>query len=240
MNDMAGQSPENRINTDILFDLTSEDNKVLSESELLHLVNFGQLSKAFDFPGVDGRVYKVYFSALWDDDYLDILQRTTKYAADPILRSRVMRRLKLFKSIQRIGTYDFSDADNFKAKRLLWSVICKMSDIMVQVLEARYNELELTNNMQVMDAVTALAEKIEATKPDELKVKNKEESSGESKSNPESEVSLAPYSAGQEHADLVAQMGRGQAAKVEEAVKAVETQVLPEDSNQVIVTPKKQ
>lgn len=39
---------------DILFDLTPEDDKSLQESDLLNLVNFGQLNKPVEVLGYDG------------------------------------------------------------------------------------------------------------------------------------------------------------------------------------------
>ena len=243
---MAGVQPENRINTDILFDLDSEDTKTLKESELLQLVNFGQLSKSYDFPGTDGKVYTVYFSVLWEDDYLDVLQKTTKYAADPILRSRVMRRLIVFKAIQRINTMDFSNPDDIAAKRLLWTALCRMSDIMVQSLEAQYKEMEAENQITVMEAIRVLSDKLEETKPSSLKkeVKDKDvvpKPVPEEKSaiTSESDAHFAPFSAGQEHAELVAQLSARQTSVVKEAVKAVETQVILDDTVPKVTSPKK-
>jgi hypothetical protein len=241
---MAGTQSEIKVNTDILFDLDLEDNKTLQESELLQLVNFGQLSKPYDFPGVDGKVYTVYFAVLWDDDYLDILQRTTKYAADPILRSRVMRRLIAFKSIQRINNIDFSNPNDVKSKRLLWTMICKMSDIMVQVLEARYKEMELENTMKVMDAMTAISEKMEATKPEGLKKTTTDKAPvapvAKEEVSADSDAHFAPFSAGNEHVALVEQMKAQQQGKLEDVAKAVETQVILDNKQPLVTSPKKQ
>lgn len=94
---------------DVLFDLTPEDDKVLQESDLLQLVNYGQMQKPIKVPGTDGRTYTIEMALLWDEDYIDILRKTSSYSSDPILRVRIMRRLKLYKSIQKIDSHEYSN-----------------------------------------------------------------------------------------------------------------------------------
>jgi hypothetical protein len=122
-----------------------------------------------------------------------------------------------------------------------------MSEVMVQVLEAKYKEMEFENNLKVMEATNALSEVMEATKPDSLKrtttdkapvvpVASKEENKEVSS---ESEAHFAPFSAGNEHAEFAKQMEARQAGAVSEVVKEVEKQVILDEVPVTITSPKK-
>lgn len=157
---MAGQLAAERERTrssDILFDLTPEDDKKLLESDLLDLINYGQVKKPIKVPGANGRTYEMELALLWDEDKIDILKKTMDYASDPILRNAILRRLKLYKAIQRIDKRDYSDPDNVSAKRELWAILSRLSDAQVEYLDTRYIEIELGRNMQMIDAVKALS-----------------------------------------------------------------------------------
>lgn len=169
---MAGKVAE-QVKTkspDILFDLAPEDDKKLRESDLLDLINYGQVQKEILVPGTNGREYKVEMALLWDEDYLDILKRTTSMAADSILRVKAMRRLKLFKSIQRIDDRDYSDPDDLVSQRELWAILCRLSDIQVEYIEGKYKEIEVERDVTVSVAVQELNQKLDETsltgKPD--------------------------------------------------------------------------
>jgi hypothetical protein len=154
-----------RKSPETLFDLTPEDEDKLRESDLLDLVNFGQVSKPVLVPGVNGRKYTVEISLLWDEDYIDILKKTMSYAADPLLRTRVLRRLKLHKAIQRIDAHDYSDSSDVASQRELWLILSKLSDSQVDVLGRHYEIIESERNVMVAQALELLNDALDATTP---------------------------------------------------------------------------
>jgi hypothetical protein len=167
---MAGELKGSHKSSDILFDLTPEDDKNLRESDLLDLVNHGQLTDTIDIPGLHGSVYHVRVSLLWDDDYIDILKRTTNYSNDPILRVKLLRKLKLHTAISGINDKDYSDKNDPRAQRELWLILSRLSDTHIEYIDKKYGELEFTRNMDVMDAMQQITEKFDKTSPN-----NKEE-----------------------------------------------------------------
>jgi hypothetical protein len=168
---MAGTLSESKkTSSDILFDLTPADDQKLQESDLLALVNFGQLTKPVEILGAKGKKYNITFAVLWDEDYIDVLRRTTQYATDPILRSRIMRRLIVFKAIQKIDDTDYA-VENEINRRLLWNMLCKLSDIQMLILEGKYKEIEYENQVVTMDGTFKIAEKLDNTLPSDLKDK---------------------------------------------------------------------
>lgn len=162
-----------------LFDLTPEDDRILSESELAQLVNYGQLQKTVKVPGVSGNIFSVEMALLWDEDHIDILQRTTSAANDPLLRVRLMRRLKLFKAIQKIDDYDFTNKEDPSSQRKLWTLLCRLADRLIEQLDALYNQIELERDLLVLTAMKQLTEGFTATMPPELKPKKAEHTSVE-------------------------------------------------------------
>ena len=50
---MAGILEESKKSPDILFDLTPEDDNSLRESDLLQLINYGQVQKPVEVTGAD-------------------------------------------------------------------------------------------------------------------------------------------------------------------------------------------
>lgn len=163
---MAGElkgSAEKKLSSDILFDLTPEDDKKLRESDLLDLVNYGQLSQPVTVPGANGSEYKVEFALLWDDDYINILKKTTQYSNDPILRVKLLRRLKLHTAIQTINNNDYSDKMDPIKQRELWTVLTKLSDVQIEYLENKYLELEYDRNVMITDSIKELNETLDKT-----------------------------------------------------------------------------
>lgn len=162
-----------------LFDLTIEDDRILSESELAQLVNYGQLQKTVKVPGIDGNIFSIELALLWDEDHIDVLQRTTSAANDPLLRVRLMRKLKLFKAIQKIDNHDFSNKEDPIAQRKLWTVLSRMADRLIEQLDALYNQIELERDLLVLTAMKQLTEGFSNTMPPELKPKKAEQTSVE-------------------------------------------------------------
>ena len=179
---MAGKlaEQERTKSPDILFDLTPEDDKKLRESDLLDLINYGQSQREILIPGTSGKNYKVELALLWDEDYVDILKKTSYLASDNLLRIKVLRRLKLFKSIQRIDSHDYSDGEDPVSQRELWAIFCRLSEIQVEYIEQRYKELELERDFAVSSAIrkldTAFTDTLTENKG-ETKSPTKEESS---------------------------------------------------------------
>jgi len=174
---MAGSilaEQENRKASDILFDLTPEDDKQLRESDLLDLVNYGQLQEPIQVLGTNGKQYTVEMAILWDEDHIDLLKKTTQYSSDALLRVRVMRRLKLHKSIQSIDDRDYSDESNIPAQRELWAILSRMSDAQIEYLDAKYSEKEMLRNMHVMEAIEQLSD-IKKPAPQEPVIKEEPE-----------------------------------------------------------------
>lgn len=166
---MAGtfESKTNRDrDPDILFDLTPEDDKALLESDLLSLVNFGQLDKSFKIPGHDGRNYDVAMALLWDEDWLDLLKMTTQYSNDTVLRVKIMRKLKLHRAIQSINNIDYSDTNNKRRQRQLWVLLSRMSEIQIGYLDSKYTEMEIDRNLSTGDAIKALIDVLNDTASD--------------------------------------------------------------------------
>jgi len=168
---MAGTVRDERIkkDVDILFDLTIDDTKLLSESDLISLVNYGQLSKSVKVKGSDGSVHKMEFALLWDEDYIDLFKKTTKYANDALLRVKLVRRLRLHKSIQSIDDNDFSNVSDVRSQKLLWAILCRMSDAQIEYLDSKYSEIELERNLSVAEDIKSLDNKLEETVPDIIK-----------------------------------------------------------------------
>jgi len=168
---MAGTTASggNRTQPDILFDLTPEDDVKLQESELLQLVNYGQLQKTVKLCGVDGRVYKVEMALLWDEDYIDILRRTSNYANDPLLRIRLMRRLKLHKAIQKIDKRSYEDKEDVVTQRELWLILNRMADKQVEILNALYEQIELERDATMYKAVQQLSDVLNDTMPKDFR-----------------------------------------------------------------------
>lgn len=160
---MAGKIVDNRVSSDILFDLTQEDVKKLSESDLISLVNYGQVVEDVKVPSENGGSHVVQFSLLWDEDYIDIFKKTTQYSDDVLLRSRVLRRLKLHKSILRIDGNDYSDKDNPTQQRALWTILCRLADVQIEILHNKYEEIEMQRNLKVREAILALEDKFDNT-----------------------------------------------------------------------------
>lgn len=173
---MAGTTPgASRNIPDILFDLTPEDDQRLQESDLLQLINYGQLQKPVKVQGTDGRVYVIEMALLWDEDYIDILRRTTAYATDPLLRVKIMRRLKLQKAIQKIDGKDYPNTD-IAAQRQLWTILNRLADRQMDCLAALYDQLEAERNLMVGLAMRELSKTLESTSPDSKKHDEKERS----------------------------------------------------------------
>jgi len=143
---------------DILFDLTPEDTKQLQESDLLQLVNYGQLSKAVEVLGTNGRKYSIELALLWDEDYVDILKKTQTYSEDSILRVKVLRRLKLYKAIQSIDDRLYNDPGEAQAQRELWTLLCRLSDVQMDLLDSKYHELELERDLTIVEAMGIMGE----------------------------------------------------------------------------------
>jgi len=198
---------------DILFDLTPEDDEKLRESDLIQLVNYGQLSKEIELLGTDGKVYKVELALLWDEDYVDILKKTQEYSNDSILRVKILRRLKLFKSIQFIDGHNYADTDDARAQRELWSILCRMSDAQIEQLDNKYHEIELERDLAVVDGMRMLGEKMNETAPSK-----EEEPSGNKSQVSESEQHMALF---EEH--------KQQTENAEKAVKGVVQEVVEGD-----------
>lgn len=138
---------------DILFDLTPEDTQLLQESDLLQLVNYGQLARDIEVFGTDGRKYTIELALLWDEDYVDILKKTQSYSEDSILRVKVLRRLKMFKAIQKIDEHSYADPEDRPAQRELWALLCRMSDAQMDFIDAKYHEIELERDLSITDAM---------------------------------------------------------------------------------------
>ena len=174
---MAGTIPDVRKNADpdILFDLTPEDDKVLTESELISLVNYGQKQSSVKVLGVEGVVHNIQLALLWDEDYVDVLKRTTKYATDPVLRVKVIRRLRLHKAIQTVDSLDYSDALDVKAQRNLWNMLCRMTESQIEYLDGKYSEIELERNMSMAEDIKSIDDTLSDTSPDSLKEFSTEE-----------------------------------------------------------------
>jgi hypothetical protein len=219
---MAGTLSESKkTSSDILFDLTPVDDQKLQESDLLALVNFGQLTKSAELLGANGKKYNITFAVLWDEDYIDVLRRTTHYATDPILRSRVMRRLIVFKAIQKIDDTDYA-VENEINRRLLWTMLCKLSDVQMMIVEAKYKEVEYENQVAVTESTIKIAEKLDNTLPSDLKEKlTKKPSEGSSV---------------EEHAQVMGAVVEKAEAKVVAPVEAVlkETGMLVEGKSKAI------
>ena len=158
--------------SEILFDLTPEDDQLLKEADLLQFVNHGQLQDKIDIPGTDGRKYVVEIALLWDDDHIDLLRRTTAYVSDPLLRVKLIRRLKLHKAIQKIDNLDYSNKEDPTAQRQLWAMLTKLSDTQMEYLDSQYSKLELTRNMAFLDVLKGVSEKLASTVPSEIKPKS--------------------------------------------------------------------
>ena len=157
--------------SDLLFDLTVEDDKELSKSELLQLVNYGQLQKTVSVLGTDGKQYELDIALLWDEDHIDILRRTSSYAGDPLLRVRIMRRLKMHKAIQRINTIDFSDKADMSKQRILWNVLNKLSDQQMEHMNGLYEQIALERDMVTFKALKQLTEELNKTAPKDIRPK---------------------------------------------------------------------
>lgn len=158
---MAGhvQGNASTLSPDILFDITVDDTKnLLTEPELIQFVNYGQLIKPVKVHGTDGTMHTIELALLWDEDHIDTLRKTQHYASDPLLRVRVIRRLKLFLSIQKIDSIDFSDKKNPMTSRKLWTVLTRLSDKQMDILNALYEQIEMERDMTVMTAMGQLSE----------------------------------------------------------------------------------
>ena len=167
---MAGNTPgASRKPSDILFDLTPEDDVKLQESDLLQLVNYGQLQKPIKVPGTNGRFYNVELALLWDEDYIDVFRKTTAYANDPLLRVRIIRRLKLHKAIQKIDNIDYSNKEDAASQRQLWTILTKLSDKQMECLNLFYEQVELERNLGVATAIGDLIKTFDSTMPGDLK-----------------------------------------------------------------------
>lgn len=156
---MAGMLEESKRSPDVLFDLTPEDDKTLRESDLLQLINYGQVQKPVEVTGADGSKYKIEMALLWDEDYIDILRKTIAYANDAVLRVRLIERLKLHKAIQQINTHDYSDKNDPVQQRQLWNILCKLSDLQMSILQGEYKRIELERNLNVTPAIKELNKK---------------------------------------------------------------------------------
>ena len=181
---------------DMLFDLTLDDDKRLSKSDLLSLVNYGQVKKPFTVLGHKGAHHKVEMALLWDEDYVDILKKTTKYASDPNLRVRLVRRLRLHKSIQKIGHHEFMSED-VQGQRQLWTLLLRMSDAQVEYLDGKYSEMELERNLAMADSIKALDAEMQSTAPDIL----------QDTTQPASQESTEPVSENPVETDIVEEAG---------------------------------
>jgi hypothetical protein len=172
---MAGAIPGQKKQTpEILFDLTPEDDILIQESDLLQLVNHGQLQKPVLVPGTNGKMYEIEMALLWDDDHADVLRRTSAFVPDPILRLRLMRRIKLHKAIQRINNIDYSNKEDPAAQRQLWAVLCRLADAQMEFIDNQYSKLELERNLSFVESMKALNIQLNETAPEDIKPKNKE------------------------------------------------------------------
>lgn len=157
-----------RGNPDVLFDLTPDDNTRLQESDLIQLVNYGQLQKPVKVQGTDGRVYTIEMALLWDEDYTEILKLTSHQASDMLLRSRTMRKLRLHRAIQKIDTHDYSDKTNVEQNRELWTILSRMADKQVERLAALYDQIELERDLLFLTALKQLTESMDSTMPKDI------------------------------------------------------------------------
>ena len=69
-------------NSDILFDLNPDDDVKLRTSSLMGLINYGQEDQIIKVLGVKGEQYSIKIALLWDDDYIDMLKKTSSYSSD--------------------------------------------------------------------------------------------------------------------------------------------------------------
>lgn len=166
---------KNNQNSDILFDLSPEDDVKLRDSSLLSLVNYGQIRETVVVLGTDGKTYDIVLALLWDEDFIDILKKTQAYASDPVLRGRLLRRLKIFKAIQSIGDIDYDDDSDVIKQRELWTLLSRMSDMQVDYLDGEYSRIELDRNLHMADDIKALGVALNETAPEEVKLKSKTE-----------------------------------------------------------------
>lgn len=182
---MAGtMHSEKKYDSDILFDLTIDDDRNLSESELLSLVNYGQVTDSIKVCGSDGATHSIQLALLWDEDYIDILKKTSKYATDPSLRARLVRRLRLHKAIQKIDSYQFDDPKDVAAQRNLWHLLCRMADVQIEYLDGKYGEMETLRNSNVVSDIKSLDTSLRETAPEEIRKKLKKQYQEEIKSKP--------------------------------------------------------
>jgi len=179
---------------DLLFDLNVDDDVQLSKSELLQLVNYGQLQKTVKIPGTDGKMYEVELAILWDEDHIDVLRKTTSYAGDPLLRVRIMRRLKIHKAIQRIDALDFSDKEDPMKQRLLWSVLNRLSEQQMEYLNTLYEQISMERDMQTFQALKQMSQELSDTAPKDIKPKENK----------------AVVNSISEHADYIKEQTKGQ------------------------------
>ena len=221
---MPGFLEESKKSLDILFDLTPDDDKGLRESALLQLINYGQVQQPIEVPGADGTKYKIDIALLWDEDYVDILKKTTAYSNDPVLRIKLLRRLKLHKAIQAIHgtekTYDYTNKSDPMAQRQLWAVLCRMAEVQVDVLHSKYEQIEMERNINVTNAITALNKTLDATSTLLKKPSN---------SKPETNKQVEETKA-QEHSAMVQDFVDAPKELAESVVEAVEgkTQAQPQ------------
>lgn len=160
---------DKKVDTDILFDLTIADDQELSESELLSLVNYGQVSESIKVCGADGATHSIIMALLWDEDYIDILKKTSKYANDPTLRARLVRRLRLHKAIQKIDCYEYDNDQDPKSQRQLWHILCRMADAQIEYLDGKYGELEAKRNTDIISDIRAIDDTLKETAPESIK-----------------------------------------------------------------------
>jgi len=160
---MAGMLEESKKSPDVLFDLTPEDDKTLQESDLLQLINYGQVQKSVEVTGADGSNYEIDMALLWDEDYIDILKKTIQYANDAVLRVQLLDRLKLHKAIQRINKHDYSNKADPVAQRQLWTILCRLSDLQMGILKGKYKQIEIERNLSVPKAIMELNKKADET-----------------------------------------------------------------------------
>ena len=175
-----GKKSEKKSDLDVLFDLTPEDDKrLLGSDALLGLVNFGQITEPVKVMGTDGKQHLMDMALLWDEDYVEILKKTTKWSGDPLLRLRIMRRMKLHKAIQHKDDRDYSHPDNPVAQRELWHVLCRMADVQVEFLDGQYSKIELERNIAFNNAIEELIDTLDSTMPDLASAKPADAPEGE-------------------------------------------------------------
>ena len=234
---MAGNLAEQGrpTNPDILFDLTPEDDKQLRESDLLQLVNYGQLQKPIKVLGTGGKVYTIELALLWDEDHIEILRKTTSYAGDPLLRVQLMRRLKMHKAIQKIDDTDYSDKKDMLLQRRLWAVLSRVADRQMEQLDAMYKQLEIERDLMVLSAMKELYTKLDSTLPKDIRRK---ENGGEDVSSSDAAAHEQIFAAEQARRDALA--GHVQELVTGEAIEGKPAPVEEKEKDSVTITSPKQ